>query len=259
MPILNLPIEEIQNLLLIFTRVTGIFLTAPVLNSARVPLHMKIGLSVTVAMILGPIVKMTAAIPIQTLPFAALVLKEAVVGLSIGFVANLVFTAVQMAGELADMQSGFAFAGMVDPNTGQRTSIIGQFQIMMAWLIFLGVDGHHVLLSGLTDSFRVMPPGSISVNAEVVSGIMGLTSRIFVIALQIGAPIMGAVLLGDLAIGLLSRTVPQMNIFVIGFPVKMLLGLVVLLLALPVSLVLERNLVYLMKGAVSHMLSLAAG
>ncbi|NIM06507.1 MAG: flagellar type III secretion system protein FliR, partial [Armatimonadetes bacterium] len=159
MPILNWEIEQLQSVMLIFTRMTAIFLTAPVLNTRRVPLHTKIGLSLMVALILGPIIQMTSAMPKETLPFAALVFKEAVVGLSIGFIANMIFAAVQMAGEIADMQSGFAFARLVDPHTGQRISVIGQFQIMMASLIFLGVDGHHILFSGLLDSYRVMPLG----------------------------------------------------------------------------------------------------
>jgi len=258
MPILNWPVGQIENLVLIFTRVIGIFLAAPVLNSSRVPPHTKIGLSLLVAVIMTPVVGMTGPLATEPLPFASLVLKEAVVGISIGFVAHMIFAAVQMAGEMADMQSGFAFAGLIDPNSGQHTSIIGQFQIMMAWLIFLGVDGHHVLFNGLAESFRIMPLGSISVDASVVKGVMALGSRIFVIALQIGAPIMGAVLLGDIALGMLARTVPQMNILVLGFPVKMLLGIIILVLALPLSLALERNLVYLTKGAITHLFSLAA-
>ena len=255
--LLNWPIEQVQSVMLVFTRIAGIFLSAPVLNSHRVPAHTKIGLSVLVAIIVVPVVGPPGEAAKEALPFAMLMVKEAVVGLSIGFVAQLIFAAVHMAGEMADMQSGFAFAGMVDPNTGQRTSIIGQFQIMTAWLIFLAVDGHHVLLNGVVDSFQVVPLGMVSVDPAVAQGVLGLGSHVFVIALQIGAPIIGAVLLGDLAIGLLSRTVPQMNLLVLGFPIKMTLGLVMLVLALPLSLALERNLVYFVKDAIEQILSLS--
>lgn len=258
MPLLNWQMEQLESLVLIFTRITGIFLAAPVLSSARIPPQVKVGLSLLVALVLCPVVGAPAALATETITFVLLVLKEAIVGLTFGFVANLVFASVQMAGEIADMQAGYAFAGMIDPTTGQHTSIIGQFQIMMAWLVFLAVDGHHILLSGIADSFTVVPLGALTFNAGVVGGIMSLSSRVFVIALQIGAPILGAVLLGDLALGLLSRTVPQLNLLVLGFPVKMLLGLIMLVIALPLSLVLERNLVYLMKGAVTQLLSLAA-
>jgi len=254
----NLPIQAVEGMLLVFSRVAGIFLSAPVLNSNRVPPQVKVGFAFLMAMVLYPIVgRDAAALPGDILPYGALVLKEAAVGISIGFVANLLFSAVQMAGELADLQTGFAFASLVDPFSGDRTSIVGQFQMMFAGLVFLGVDGHHVLLNGVADSFRLLPLGNIAVDAHVADGVMSICSRTLVIALQIGAPVIGAVLLGDIALGLLARTVPQLNILVLGFPIKMLLGLIILLLALPLSLAVERNLVVLIKHAITYMMSFA--
>lgn len=250
---------EAERLLLILGRVAGIFMSAPVLSSTRIPVQMKVGLAVMVALILRPVVGgLETGLPGAVLPFAALAVRETLIGVTIGFIASLIFSAVQMAGELGDMQAGFAFAGMLDPRTGERTSVIGQVHMLMAWLIFLGVNGHHVLLNGVAESFRAMPLGAAAAKAGLVDGLMVLASRVFAVALQIGAPVVGAVLLADLALGMLSRTVPQMNVFVVGFPIKMVLGLTVLMLALPLTCVLERNLVYLMREGISHLL-LAAG
>lgn len=257
MPIFDLPLAQLESLVLIFIRVMGVFLSAPILSSPRIAAPIKLGLALLLAIILQPIVATSTVLPTEVLPYFLLVFKESLIGVTIGFVANMVFMAVQMAGELADIQAGYSFAAVVDPASGINSSIIGQFQVMMAWMVFLAVDGHHILLNGLVDSFHVLPLGSIVFNPAIVHNVLGLSSQIFVIALQIGAPVIGAVLLGDLALGLLSRTVPQMNLLVMGFPVKMALSLIILAAALPLSLALERNLVYLMKGAVTHVLALA--
>lgn len=256
MPFFNLPLTTALGALLIFIRVVGIFISAPVLSSARIPPHTKVGLAILIALVLQPVVGLTPlTLPGNVLSYLALVVKEAVVGVSIGFVANMVFSAVQMAGEIADLQTGYAFAGLVDPYTGERTSMVGQFQVMMAWLVFLAVNGHHLLLKAVADSFQVLPLGSISVNEKIINGVMSLSSHIFLIALQIGAPIIGAVLLADLALGLLARTVPQLNILVIGFPIKMVMGLIVLMLALPLTIALQQNLVHVMKDGMAYVMS----
>jgi flagellar biosynthetic protein FliR len=260
MPFFNFSIPDIERGLLIFTRVAGIFGSAPILSSPRIPLHPKIGLALMMALVLFPVVGgLQNELPTQVAPFIFLALKEALVGLSLGFIASLLFSAIHIAGQLIDMQTGFAFAGIIDPNTGNHTSIAGEFHNVLSWLLFLGINGHHMLLNGVADSFRALPLGNLAMNAGLLDSLLGLTSRMFLIALQIGAPIVGAVLLSDLGLALLSRTIPQMNVFVLGFPIKMALGLIVLLLALPYIGVIERNLVTLIREAITHFTLLGAG
>jgi flagellar biosynthesis protein FliR len=259
MPFFNFSFGEIERGLLIFARVAGIFGSAPILSSPRIPLPPKVGLALMMALVLFPVVGgIQYGLPTQVPPFIFLVLKEALVGLVIGFVANLLFTAIHIAGQLIDMQTGFAFAGIIDPNTGNHSAIAGEFQSILAWMLFLAVNGHHMLLNGVADSFRALPLGTFSAGSGLLDGVLVLSSRIFVIALQIGAPVVGAVLLSDLGLALLSRTIPQMNVFVLGFPIKMALGLIVLLLSLPYIGVIERHLFTLIRAAISHFTLLGA-
>ena len=141
-------------------------------------------------------------------------------GLGIGFVANLIFAAVAMAGEMADLQTGLALAALVDPSSEERTAIIGQFQLLMAWLVFFLCNGHQVLLRGLAQSLVILPLGEAALPPGPPVGPLALISRTFVVALQIGAPVLGSVLVTDIALGLLARSVPQMNLLVIGLPIE---------------------------------------
>jgi flagellar biosynthetic protein FliR len=228
-----LPIAQIQALLLIFSRVAGIFTAAPVLGSERVPIPIRAGLAFLIAGVLVPVTPLAAGIADGLLPFAGLAVKEMAVGMVIGFVSNLVFLVIQMAGEFADLQAGFGFAGMLDPVYGGKTSIIGQFQNLLALLIFVGLNGHHLLIAGVVDSFNALPLGAVTIAPTIASGFVEVASRLLLMVIKIGAPVIFAVLLADIAMGMVARTVPQMNLLVLGFPVKMSLALVTVFLALP--------------------------
>jgi len=185
--------------------------------------------------------------------------REVIVGLAFGFTANLVFTAVSIAGEVADMQSGFAFTSLVDPTNEQHTSVIGQFQMMTAWLVFLVVNGHHVLIHGLARSLAILPIGTAVIPAVSAAGPVSLITRTFIVALQIGAPVLGSALIADVALGLLARNVPQMNLLVIGFPIKMMVALTMLMLSLPLLIAAERSLVPMMDSSLQDLMAYLAG
>lgn len=243
--------------MLIFARVAGIFVSAPILSDQRVPLMLKAGCSFLVAMVLLPVVG-AAYVPAGLLPFAFAAAKELAVGAALGFIAGLVLMTVQMAGELADFQAGFGFAGLVDPTFDFPPSIIGRFQYMLAWLVFLGLNGHHYLLSGVADSFRTLPLAIFSVNPAMGEGVFVLAARLFVITIKIAAPVMGAVFLADIAIGMVARTVPQMNILVLGFPVKMFMALLTVALSLPVFLPVVQGLVGGVRDALGQFVTVLA-
>jgi len=250
--------DRLELALLVFCRVVGVIATGPVFQSQRVPWTVKAGFSVLLAVLLVPL---AGAVPVlRELPsFALAAGREVLVGVSLGFVANLLFAAVNMAGEMADLQSGFAFAALVDPSSEERTSIISQFQMITAWLIFLVSNGHHVLLAGLARSLALVPVGTAALAAGMPTGVLGLASGMFVAALQIGAPVIGSVLVADLALGMLARTVPQMNLLVIGFPVKMVFAFVILMLSLPCLLAAERSLIPMMDRSLTTVTAYLAG
>jgi len=230
---LALSLDQIQltRFLLLFCRVGGVMVQAPLVGSERAPARLKAALAMMIALVLtpvaGPVPEFDGAVAIGLAAAG-----ELLVGLAIGFGAKLVFAAVSMAGELADLQSGFAFAGMVSPQTAEHTSVIGQLHMSVAWLIFLGANGHHMVLHGLGASLTAVPLGAEP--GLCAAALTQATAGLIAAALRMAAPVVAAVLLSDLALALLTRAAPQMNLLAIGFPIKLAVGLGATLLALPV-------------------------
>jgi flagellar biosynthetic protein FliR len=217
-----------------------------------------VGIAVVLSVTLLPL---AGSPPLMTdvLSFILAASRELLVGLALGFTANLIFVAVGIAGEVADMQSGFAFTSLVDPTSEERISVIGQIQMMTAWLVFLVVNGHHVLIHGIAQSMSLLPIGTAALPAASIAGPVSLVTRTFIAALQIGAPVMGSALIADVALGMLARSVPQMNLLVIGFPIKMVVALTMLMVSLPVLIAAERSLVPMMDGSLHDLMSYLAG
>jgi flagellar biosynthetic protein FliR len=235
--------------LLILIRVLAILASSPVFGHAHVPVQVKIGLALMITMVLVPIVApVNAALTNNLLMLAGAVLKEAATGLIIGFIATLTFLAIQLAGEAADIQIGFGLANIADPLLGTQTSLIGQFQYMMATLLFLVVNGHHFILAALVRSFELVPLNDLTFHAILTGRVLDIVSQLFMMALRIGGPVMLAVFLTDVALGLLGRTVPQMNLLMVGFPVKIFVGLATLMMAVPFFLMMTQGLFATMYG-----------
>lgn len=220
--------------LLIFVRISGIFMMMPIFSSRNTPGHVKIGFALLITYILFPLVfSKTAIIPDHFLPFLFIVAGELIVGLILGFVSSLIFYAIQMAGQLLDMQIGFGIINMIDPLSGQQAPLIGNFKYILALITFLATNGHHVLLSALFASFKLVPVTGVVVNVAIAQFIVDLIGGMFILALRISLPVIVALLLTDMALGILARTMPQMNIFVVGVPGKIIIGIFVLSIALP--------------------------
>jgi flagellar biosynthetic protein FliR len=160
------------------------------------------------------------------------VLREVLIGLSIGFAIRLLFMCVQAAGEIVSFQTGFAFARVVDPFSSGQASVLEQFLYMLGIMIFFSVDAHHIVVRGLYASFKELPLGAATFSGGLFNYFITATGRIFSLGLKFGAPLVVALFLIELALGLLSRMIPTMNIFVEGLPVKVFVSLSVLSLAL---------------------------
>lgn len=252
MTIFSLTPNQIAALLLIFVRIGGIVMTAPVFSSYRVPLYLRAGISFLLAVILQPMAA-PQGIPIgeTDILFGLLVIKETLVGVVIGYTANMIFSAVQMAGEIQDTQAGYGFAGVVDPNVNRSSAILGQFQMVLMWVVFLVINGHHVLLASMMESFSIIPVGTFAYHGDVTQHFFSLTMTLMFIAIKIGAPIIGAMLLTDLALGMLQRTAPQLNLIAVGFQIKTAIAITVMLLTLPYLITMQRGLVDYM-GSMVH-------
>ena len=216
-----LPLETIQAFLVCAARVTSLFSALPVFGSAQVPVRIRVALAVTIALavfpVLPPIMPQTSLTPIA---LGILMAKETMVGLMIGFIARLVFIAVEFGGAIIGYQMGFAAANVFDPQSQHQISLISQFQNVFAIFIFLALDIHHVFLRLITDSYRLLPAGGINLGGEAVLYLSRLTGDMFILAVKFSAPVLIVLLLSGLVLGLMSRIFQQLNAFMLSFPIN---------------------------------------
>ena len=242
MTLLNFSLPMVQAAVLIFARVGAILLTAPLFSSGSIPVHVKIGLSFMLAVIVFPLVSVN---DILVLPLASLGIAmagEVLIGVIIGFTARLLFAAVQLAGQLVGFQMGFGIVNVIDPQTSAQVSIIAQFENIITLLIFLAVNAHHWFIMAIAKSFEVVPLLAFSFTNSLMEALVRLSCDMFVVAAKVAAPIIAILLFTSVALGLLARTVPQMNIFIVGFPLKLAIGLLAVGLTLPLLSTMLRNL-----------------
>ncbi|AQQ54119.1 flagellar biosynthetic protein FliR [Planococcus lenghuensis] len=254
-------VEALPYFLLILIRLTSFFLIAPLFSMKGIPTQFKIGLAALLSLIALGGVSTDEIIALDAY-YALLIFKELAIGVALGFTATLVLYTVQIAGAFIDFQMGFAIANVIDPQTGAQVPIIGHFKYMMALLFLLSVNGHHLLLDGIMQSLMIFPVERIDFavgfdgTAEFITT---LFSFIFLTALQIAMPIVGALFLVDIALGILAKTVPQLNIFAVGLSVKIFVGFILLFLAMPVYFYLLQFLFERMVTSMMDLMSLLGG
>lgn len=234
MDVLGFGISQITTFLLVLARVGGIFTVGPVFANANVNRQVRIAIALALAFVFLPMAKYDAS-KLDLLPFLAAILKELLVGLLMGYLASMMFSAIQMAGSYIDLAMGLGFASQVDPMTKERNAVMGQLQNLVATLIFLGINGHHIMIKGLADSFAVLPLAKAGFSPEAAGGMLTIFAVVILAALKIAAPVIGVIFTTDISLGILARTVPQLNVFVVGFPVKLAVGLLVVIVVLPAT------------------------
>jgi flagellar biosynthesis protein FliR len=233
---MNSIIEMYPYLLLIFIRLTSFFIIAPLFAMKGVPNQFKVGLAFFIALVALSNLPDGEPLPLDSF-YILLIIKELGVGLALGFTAALLLYTVQIAGAFIDFQMGFSIASVMDPQTGTQVPIIGHFKYILALLFLLTVNGHHLMLDGVMQSFQSFPVESIAFSAkmeDVAHFFTKLFVEMFMIALQIALPIVGALFLVDVALGILAKTVPQLNIFAVGLPLKIIVGFIMLFLSMPI-------------------------
>ncbi len=253
-------VPKISVLLLIIARVSAFFVSAPLFSHRAVPAQMKIILSIGIAWMMYYTFSIEA-FPIDGF-YLLLVLKEVIIGLMLGLVAYIVFTAVQIAGGFIDFQMGFAMANVLDPQTGAQSPLMGQFLNFLILLVFLAINGHHLLLDGIFYSYEYLPIDQIfpRVDSEnYVEFIMKLFAAVFAIAFQMSAPIIATLFLVTLALGITGKTVPQLNIFVIGFPIKIAIGFLVLIVTMGVLVQVMKEVIEMAILALRSLMTVLGG
>ncbi|OCT13802.1 flagellar biosynthetic protein FliR [Paenibacillus pectinilyticus] len=229
-------IQAIPIFLLIFCRITSFFVVVPILSSRNVPMMFKVGLSVFISLIIFSTIGIDKTMPIDGI-YVLLIMREMLIGVLLGFLAYLFFTVVQTAGSFMDMQIGFSMASVIDPLSGTSTPMLGNLKYMIAILLFLSFDGHHYLIRAIIDSYQWVPIDNQLFNriydGQISDFLFQSLSKMFYLSFQLAAPIVAALFLTDLGLGLLTRVAPQFNIFVIGAPLKMILGFFLLVIVFP--------------------------
>ena len=214
--------------LLILGRWGGMIMLAPVFGARGVPAEVRVALTTGFAVVLYPLIFAThPVIPDELLAYAALMVKEVFVGLTIGFVIYAMMAILQGAGQVIDFKIGFHMGASIDPVYGSQTPMMGNFQIILATMFLLASNLHHYLIAAMVKSYAYI---SINPSFTPISGayFTKLLAQVFTLSVQMAAPIIGAILVTDIGVGLLVRTVPQLNIFSIAFPVKIIVGFIVL-------------------------------
>ncbi len=220
--------KDVVAFVLVLMRIAGLFLTAPVFSTRNIPVMVKASWILLVAFLVFPVVLFKPeALPEAGVPLGLAVARELLIGFSLGIGATLIFTVIKMAGQIIDIQMGLGLVNIIDPVTSAQISIMGQYYFMVATLVFLAVDGHHLLLKGVVDSFALIPLGQAHLSVALGTKMMSLFSQVFFIAFRVGAPVIGALFITNMALGVVARTVPQMNVFIVGMPLNLAVGFVV--------------------------------
>lgn len=232
-------VNSIPVFLLILVRVSAFFVTLPLFSYRTIPGHFKIGFSFFLSLIIFYTVDVTVIEIDGT--YILLVLKEAMVGLLVGLIAYILLSAIQIAGGFIDFQMGFAIANVVDPQTGAQSPLMGQYFYIIALLFLLSVNGHHLLIDGIHNSYQFISIDAFIPfqNGSIADFVINTFNKMFLIAFQMAIPIVGCLFLVDVALGIIARTVPQLNVFVVGLPLKILVSFMAIFvfLSLYVSLV----------------------
>lgn len=259
---MDIILQLVPNFLLMLCRITSFFVVVPIFSSRNIPAVFKIGLAVFVSFIAFASLGTQEQIVIDGMYFLY-VIREILVGIALGFVAYLFFNVVQIAGSLIDFQIGFGISNVVDPMTGASAPVIGNFKFMLGTLFFLALNGHHLFITGILESYNWIPLTN-EMFAHIYDGnvstfIVQSFVTVFALAFQLAAPLTVALFLTDLGLGLLTRVAPQFNIFVIGIPMKMLIGLAMLLLLVPQFSSLFQDVFVKMLRAMESLMHLIAG
>ena len=225
--------QQVAGFILVLARVTPLFILAPLLSSRMIPRRVRGIAAVGLAVGMAPLALHGETLPLAALPLTELILKELLVGMAYAFAIAVVFAAVSAAGGFLDTLIGFSYGSLVDPLTGVQAPVLTQLYGMVGVLIFIAIGGDGWMIQGLARTYDLVPLVSFPSLASLVGGAQASFASIFHSALEIAAPVILALVITDAAFGVVARVVPQLNVFAVGFPVKIAIGLLIVGVSLP--------------------------
>ncbi len=229
-PLLPFPSQrEVIVFVLVLSRVAGIFAALPVFGGQMVPMRIKVIVVLMITLVCFPSLAITPpAMPNDAFTFGLLMLSEVAVGITLAFIAQILFAAVDFSGQIIGMQMGFTISQIIDPTRGSQAQVMSVLQTLFATLIFLSLNIHHMFIRAIVDSFSVIPLGGWHLNGEIMTFLIKRTTDVFIIGVRLAAPVMVLLLLTSVALGVMARAFPQMNIFMISLPLNIGIGFVIL-------------------------------
>lgn len=225
----DIPISTVSKFLMVFSRIAGLIFFAPIFGNQAVSYPLKLGLILVLSILIFPIIGENNFDPmVRPIDYVSSILQELIIGVVIGFAVRLIFTGIHLAGSVAARQMGFGIAMVLSPQAGVQIPIVAQIYGLMASLIFLTINAHYLLLGAIAKSFELIPLAGFQYSPKITASIVTLSENIFITAIRLSAPIVCTLFLVNLALGLIARAVPEVNVFILGFPLKILLGLLIL-------------------------------
>lgn len=214
-------------------RVLGLMATAPVFGNAAIPRRIRLALGLAIAFAIAPALPAMPAIPAGSWEGLIILAEQVLIGVLMGFTLRVAFVAIDVAGELVGLQMGLSFAVFYDPQTSAQTPVLAEFLSLLTTLIFLAMNGHLLTISVLAESFELLPVAGAPLAMNSTEALLRWSATMFSTGVLLSLPMVAALLIANIAMGVLSRVAPQLNLFAVGFPVTIAAGFVVLLISLP--------------------------
>ncbi len=233
---INYEVALVKYLLILF-RCSGFLILTPVFGRREIPSQVKIGLAALLSLIVYPIIP-DPNLNSNLWTIAAIVIKEFMAGISMGYAAFLLFSSLYLAGEIIDLEMGFGIVNVLDPQSNTQVPLMGNYYYILTILLFLTVNGHHMLISTIIKSYDLLPLGEAAYREGLLNVIIISFKDMFILGVQIALPIISIIFLTDFALGIIARTVPQMNVFMVGLPIKIAVGMVGMIMSFPMYLVI---------------------
>ncbi len=230
--LIDIILNKYQIFLLVLVRVTGLFIATPIFSRNNIPNTLKVSFAVLLSFVLLNAIN-SNLVNYGIFDFTILIVKELAIGLVIGFISYLFFTSLYLAGQVIDMQIGFGMVNVLDPQSNIQIPIMGSFYYILAILVFLTIDGHYFLIEALTSSFEYVPIGHFVFTENILKQLTVILGQTLIIGFKISSPVLATIFLADVLLGILARTMPQMNVFIVGMPLKVSVGIVTIVVSLP--------------------------
>ncbi len=254
-----LSLREFTLFILVLGRLAGILSAIPLFGGERVPMKVRALTVLAMSMVCFPVLKLQGvSIPTDTLSIFFLVLAEALIGITLGVIVKALFDAIEFCGQIIGMKMGFSMSSLFDPAMGQ-VPLMAMFQSMLAMLLFLSLGVHHLFIGAMIESYRVIPLGGWNMSGELLAFIVSATSGIFILGVKLAAPVMVALLATAIVLGIMARSFPQMNVFVISMPLNIAVGFLVLGFSLVVFMHMLTNAFGGLSGQIKDLFGILGG